>query len=275
MEIHKPLNYVPDGVSSKDYTFDKRMFKKLTRNGQSKIFKLLPKTIDHTPNMTPVKNQGRLGSCVSFATIALKEWQEWQEYLKVKNRGQLTTNRYSDLSEQWVYHEAKKIDGIRGEGTTIRAALTVLKNYGVPPEESWLYSDRIKGTPKKDSKSKAHFTRIGDFFRINHNINHLRLALLHTPVPIGVITTDSFMRSSDGIIKDDKINRGKHGGHAICLVGYNDKTKLFKFKNSWSVHWGQKGYGYISYDYFKKYCMVAWAVKDIHIPVDYLKKVFD
>jgi C1A family cysteine protease len=39
------------------------------------------------------------------------------------------------------------------------------------------------------------------------------------------------------------------GGHAILLIGYDDKTKVFKFQNSWGVGWGDKGYGYIPYDY--------------------------
>ena len=273
MEIFRPLNYIPDGENPQDYQFDKKLFRRLTRNKQSKIFKLLPKEIDHTRNMTPVKDQGQLGSCVAFATVALKEWQEWQEFLKIKDQHDITDNKYSDLSEQWVYQNAKKIDNIPNEGTTIRAALSVLRKYRVPPEKSWVYSDRIKGTPEDDADTKARFTRIGEFFRIKNKINHLKLALLHTPVPLGVITTESFMKTRSGVIEDDARNRGKHGGHAICAVGYDDKKKLIKFKNSWSTHWGNNGYDYISYNYFKKYCMVAWAIKDIQVPVTYLKEV--
>lgn len=273
MEIHRPLNYIPDGMDKSDYEFNRRLFKNLTKNKQSKILKLLPKQIDHTPNMTPVKDQGQLGSCVAFATVALKEWQEWQEYLRIKHIHDLNENHFSDLSEQWVYHKAKEIDNINGEGTTIRAALNVLRKYGVPPEKSWVYSDRIKGQPDEESEDFAKYTRVGRFFRINNKVNHLKLALLHTPVPLGVVTTKSFFKTHDGVIQDDKRNRGKHGGHAICAVGYDNRRKLIKFKNSWSARWGDRGYGYLSYKYFKKYCMVAWAVDDIHVPVDYLKQI--
>jgi C1A family cysteine protease len=40
------------------------------------------------------------------------------------------------------------------------------------------------------------------------------------------------------------------GGHAVLVVGYDDNKQLFKFKNSWSVAWGDKGYGYLPYSYF-------------------------
>ena len=273
MEIFRPLNYIPDGISPQDYRFDKKLFRNLTRSKRSKIFGLLPKEIDHTQNMSPVKDQEQLGSCVSFATVALKEWQEWQEFLKIKDQHNIEENIYSDLSEQWVYHHAKRIDNIQNEGTTIRAALSVLRKFGVPQEKSWVYSDRIKGTPEGDADTKARFTRIGDFFRLQNKVNHLKLALLHTPVPIGVVTTESFMKTRDGIIEDDVRNRGKHGGHAICAVGYDNKKKLIKFKNSWSAQWGDNGYGYLSYNYFKKYCIVAWAINDIQVPVEYLKEI--
>jgi C1A family cysteine protease len=33
------------------------------------------------------------------------------------------------------------------------------------------------------------------------------------------------------------------GSHAICVVGYDDNSSWFKFKNSWGEEWGDKGYG--------------------------------
>jgi C1A family cysteine protease len=39
------------------------------------------------------------------------------------------------------------------------------------------------------------------------------------------------------------------GGHAILLVGFDDKTMVFKFQNSWSSSWGDRGNGYLPYNY--------------------------
>ncbi len=38
-----------------------------------------------------------------------------------------------------------------------------------------------------------------------------------------------------------------NSGHAICICGYD--TKGFIFKNSWGDDWGDKGYGWVSYDF--------------------------
>jgi hypothetical protein len=51
------------------------------------------------------------------------------------------------------------------------------------------------------------------------------------------------------------------GGHAICIVGHDDKKKQFKFKNSWGKSWGKKGYGFLPYRYMGKYLMDAWSAK--------------
>jgi C1A family cysteine protease len=59
------------------------------------------------------------------------------------------------------------------------------------------------------------------------------------------------------------------GGHAICLVGYSDDTKLpgggvFIFKNSWGTSWSfdnilnRQGFGLISYKYIETYCNQAF-----------------
>jgi C1A family cysteine protease len=53
------------------------------------------------------------------------------------------------------------------------------------------------------------------------------------------------------------------GGHAICIVGYDDTKKRWKFKNSWGTGWSAKGYGFLPYEYMKKYCSDAWSAKDI------------
>jgi hypothetical protein len=41
------------------------------------------------------------------------------------------------------------------------------------------------------------------------------------------------------------------GGHAVCLCGYDDTNRAFRFKNSWGPGWGDKGYAWLSYDYVK------------------------
>jgi len=140
-------NYRKDVEDIRDYSFKNS----LSKPSLSEILKEIPVRVDHSNKMSPVKNQGRLGSCVGFAVSALKEWQEQVEHEKEVKEGKKNhrDEKYYDLSEAWIYWMCKKIDPWPGqEGTSIRCAMKVLKNIGVPTEKAWPYDDKVYGEPK-------------------------------------------------------------------------------------------------------------------------------
>lgn len=89
-----------------------------------------------------------------------------------------------------------------------------------------------------------------------------------TPVLIGVDITKSFERFNsksniNGVNKDGlwkiKPNEKSKGGHAMCVVGY-DNIKFggcFKLANSWDTTYGDNGFLYIKYADFKRIIAVA------------------
>ncbi|MBU4346061.1 MAG: C1 family peptidase [Candidatus Omnitrophica bacterium] len=217
----------------------------------------LPKKIDHTKEMSPVRDQGDEGVCVGFATASgMKEYQELLDYEKLVI-----------LSPRFVYSECKKIDGMAGlEGTTIRAAMQVLESKGVCQEKFWPYQPRQKDKPKESAKANAQKFRIMTYARIL-NLNELRLSLATKgPCVIGIEVFEGMMKTKSGLVPIPKKNETALGGHAISTVGYDDKKKVIKFKNSWSNKWGQKGYGFLPYVYVECYMMDAWSSVDIEDP---------
>jgi C1A family cysteine protease len=63
-----------------------------------------------------------------------------------------------------------------------------------------------------------------------------------------------------GVVADPGPRDAVRGSLAICIVGYDNARRRFKFLNSWGRHWGVRGYGYLSYDYVQHYGSDAWAV---------------
>jgi C1A family cysteine protease len=51
------------------------------------------------------------------------------------------------------------------------------------------------------------------------------------------------------------------GGHAIVIIGFDDEKRRVKFVNSWGTAWGERGFGYVPYDYLKKHMSDAWTFR--------------
>jgi C1A family cysteine protease len=93
-----------------------------------------------------------------------------------------------------------------------------------------------------------------------------RSLLVNGPFLAGLEVYESWFTNNvkkRGLIPLPGKNESYQGGHAVCIVGYDDDRKLFKFKNSWGAIWGNRGYGYLPYDYMKRYCVDAWSATDL------------
>lgn len=226
--------------------------------------------VDWTSQMSPVKNQGEIGSCVGFAVAAMKEWQEQKEHMKEVAEGKRDNRKgldHYDLSEQWIYYKAKEIDPWpNSQGTSIRHAMKVLHKIGVPCEEAYPYNDLYKGKPESWAKLISKWGLIDSYYRCE-DLDSLKTSLCNNgPTVIGIACFEEiFYVGSNGYIPYPKDIEMCYGGHAVCAVGYDDSTKTVKFKNSWGREWGNKGYGSVSYKYIEDFMWDAWGSKDLSV----------
>jgi len=56
--------------------------------------------------------------------------------------------------------------------------------------------------------------------------------------------------------------KGDFGGHAMCVIGYDDNQYggAFEIQNSWGNWWGNQGYIWIKYDDFKNWVKYAYEL---------------
>lgn len=216
-----------------------------------------PAKADYAIQMSPVRDQGDEGVCVAFATASgVKEYQEMIDYGKLVS-----------MSPRFLYSLCKKLDGLPDEeGTTVRIAMKVLKNYGTCRESLWPYKPHQKDKPKSGAKEDAKRFREKSYARIL-NLNELKMNIYSKgPCVCGVEVFKGMMETKTGLVSMPKRNEQPIGGHAICLVGYDDKKAVVKFKNSWGLSWGDKGYGWLPYEYIDAFMMDAWSSIDIDDP---------
>lgn len=217
----------------------------------------VPPTVDYTSEMTPVRHQGKEGTCVAFAcAVGVKEYQDTKEY-----------RRAIALSPRYLYSLCKANDGIPYEdGTYPRVAMKILLKYGVCPESYWPYRPHQKDSHKPGADKAAKRYSIKAYARLQSVEEMKRSLLVNGPFLAGVeVFTSWFTRAvlETGNIPLPGAGDAFEGGHAICVMGYDDARSLFKFKNSWGTRWGDRGYGYIGYEYVKRYCSDAWSGTDL------------
>jgi hypothetical protein len=100
-----------------------------------------------------------------------------------------------------------------------------------------------------------------NYERLQHNnATQIKLALANNnPVIIGMNVfsggkgnnLNSRFLDSNGVVKMDNFRSNKYrvGGHALCVVGYDDEIGggAFKIVNSWGRDWGNNGFFWLKY----------------------------
>lgn len=210
--------------------------------------------VDYTEEMSPVRNQGEEGTCVGFASVVgVKEYHERKEH-----------RRLIELSPRYLYHLCKQLDGIPNqEGTYPRVAMRALAEKGVCPEECWPYQPYQTDSPCPEADEKARPFRIRTYARLSEVEEMERSLSINGPFMAGVEVFTAWFEAGRGKIPLPDSSESSLGGHAICIMGYSREGSYFKFKNSWGVDWGDRGYGYLPYEYINRHCLDAWSATDL------------
>jgi hypothetical protein len=81
------------------------------------------------------------------------------------------------------------------------------------------------------------------------------------PVIIAMNCPDSFQRARD-VWYPPESPSGNYGGHAMCVVGYDDARGAFEVQNSWGTDWGNAGFIWIPYDVFTAFVCEAYGISE-------------
>jgi hypothetical protein len=82
------------------------------------------------------------------------------------------------------------------------------------------------------------------------------------PVIIGMNCPDSFQRVRGDMWRPTENPYTNHGGHAMCVVGYDDNKYggAFEVQNSWGTNWAKNGYIWIRYQDFALFVDEAYEI---------------
>lgn len=210
--------------------------------------------VDWAGDMTAPRDSGSEGSVVGQALAATLEFYVFKR-----------TGSHIVISARDIYNETRADAGMFPDdsGAFIKDGIEFLRKKGAVEERAWPYraGEFAQKPPATLAQEKRY--KITDAKPIV-TLDDLKKALQTGPVVTGITLYSSF-ESADvaktGVVPMPKPKEAIMGGHAICLVGYDEEKKLLKFQNSWSVQWGDHGYGYLPYDYFRQESSDCWAFR--------------
>jgi hypothetical protein len=88
----------------------------------------------------------------------------------------------------------------------------------------------------------------------------------NAPVVIGMMVGQSFMQPMMGeeLWTPQGMDQSQTGmgGHAMCVIGYDDRKfgGAFQIMNSWGEKWGKNGVGWVRYSDFSRYAKEAYGI---------------
>jgi C1A family cysteine protease len=243
-------HWLRDKPDSRDYLYKPTVVK-------------LPTSVDMRLTCSAIEDQGQLGSCTGNAIAGAIE------LVDRKNRKML------DVSRLFIYYEERLLEGTVSydSGAYIRDGFKVVNKKGAPLESLWPYDiNQFTTQPSTAAYTDAAKRKVTSYQRCP-DFNAVKAALAAgNPVVVGFDVYASFETiqvARTGIMPYPNVGREAYlGGHAVCLVGYNDTTQRFIARNSWGTSWGDRGYFYMPYRVIQNTTMSSdfWTLSSVTNP---------
>jgi C1A family cysteine protease len=227
-------------------------------------------TVDHVDLRAAcpeVYNQGVLGSCTANALAAAFDFDR-----------HLEGKPFMTPSRLFIYWNERFMEGSvdTDSGARLRDGIKSLRRWGTPPERDWPYDiDKFRDKPNKKSYEDAEKNQVLEYQRIvtpHHDQTRDMLACLHQGYPFvtGISVYESFESEESnrtGRIPLPARSEQLLGGHAVLVVGYDRKDRIFICRNSWGAEWGDNGYFYLPFDYLtnKGLANDMWMVRTVEV----------
>ena len=98
-----------------------------------------------------------------------------------------------------------------------------------------------------------------DYYYVPKDPNIMQQALLHDHLILANLTLFSnFLSARRGHVPFPNSDDQSAGMIVVTIVGYQENTWIVKFP--FGVHWGDHGFGYVSFDYFQRYNRDRWII---------------
>lgn len=221
----------------------------------------LPSSVDLRAQCPPIEDQGQLGACTSFAVGAAIRFARKKQGLP-----DFVT------SHLFLYYNSRAMEGTVNSdaGAAIRDVVKSANRQGDCPESEWPYDiSQFMVRPPQQCYTDALKDRALRYQRVQQSPSQVKACLASGyPIVCGISVYQSFESdevAQTGMVPIPQPAEQLLGGHAICVVGFDDATQKFTCRNSWSAQWGDQGYFYLDYQYLLNAGLASdfWVIKTV------------
>ena len=206
----------------------------------------VPRHVDLRPLCPPVYNQHTLNSCSANA-IAGAIWFDVRRTVApdAPSPSRLFIYYNERVTERVVHHNVP---------VSLRDGYRSVARIGVCAEDLWPYRVRqYARRPPRRCYEAARRDRALVYFRLHRDLRVMRACLAEGfPFTLGVSVHESFTSprvKRTGLIPMPKPGEPLRGGHAMLVVGYDDRDRHAIVRNSWGTTWGMAGYCRLPYEF--------------------------
>lgn len=264
------FGWIPDYPDFRDYSEENDAIKPLLEKTSVTGGGTLPNpSVDLRAGMgfSEIEHQKNLNSCTANAAAGIIEYFERRAF-----------GKHIDASRLFIYKTTRKLMHFPGDnGASIRATMGALVLFGAPPEEHWPYTDK---KPDYDEEPSAFCYAYAQnyqairYLSLDHSgiardtlLSKIKIYLASKiPLMFGFTVLSSLTQAerNSGKIPFPCQGEAIESGHAVVAVGYDDEIKITNticglettgalcIRNSWGTEWGDKGYGWLPYEYVLK-----------------------
>lgn len=206
----------------------------------------MPPNVDLTARCPPVFNQGTVLNSCSAQAIAAAMW-----FLEARHAPDAHAP-----SRLFLYYNERARAGLTGTNApvSLRDGYKSVVQQGICTEPLWPYrNDLFAVKPPAACYRAALAHRAVQYFRLRRELGDFRSCLASGyPFAIGISVYESFIGKAvarSGIVSLPRSRERHLGGHAMLVVGYDDKTRQAIVRNSAGPRWGRRGYCLMPYAY--------------------------
>ena len=226
----------------------------------------LPSKISYRRFAPAIQNQGDVATCVGWSVAYAQLTTQQNLLMGITDRAQKICR---SMDPYFLFgHIKNNSDKWCQEGTRIYDAMQVLMAKGTKPWiwDPWLTCNSRTTFSEFTSALASNYV-ISDFSAVPDDdlVLNVKQALYYELiVSVGVNLTESFQAGSAasyGLWAPSSAEK-PIGGHAMCVVGYDDIKHggAFEVMNSWGPEYGENGFVWIKYADFRKYVAEAYVL---------------